>query len=207
MKKVYQKWIHPTQEYVDGVRVILSSYQQWTAMRQRCKPDSNQKRIKSTYLGCTHVDEWYSYDVWMEWAKSQVGFQSKDCFGNVWDLDKDLILSGNKLYSPFTCCFLPREINTFLVLKQNQRGAFPLGVDYSKRSKRFRARIRHRGKEETLGYFDSPELAAEAYVTAKVERAKYLADKYEGQLDIRASMALRSLNKEALEAISSKTPL
>ena len=42
-----------------------------------------------------------------------------------------------------------------------------LGVDLDKKSNRYRASIRHNGKNRTLGRFKTPEEAHEAYVKAK----------------------------------------
>ena len=36
-------------------------------------------------------------------------------------LDKDILVRGNKLYSPDTCLFVPQEINNLLTV-QNKRG-------------------------------------------------------------------------------------
>ena len=40
-------------------------------------------------------------------------------------LDKDLLVCNNKVYSPETCVFVPREINQFLTKSNNSRGKYP----------------------------------------------------------------------------------
>lgn len=32
-----------------------------------------------------------------------------------WHLDKDILLKGNKVYSPETCAFVPAKINSLLI--------------------------------------------------------------------------------------------
>lgn len=36
-------------------------------------------------------------------------------------LDKDILIKGNKVYSPETCCFVPYEINTLVTNRKNGR--------------------------------------------------------------------------------------
>ena len=45
-----------------------------------------------------------------------------------WELDKDILVKGNKIYSPDTCCFVPKEVNTVFTKRQSKRGDYPIGV-------------------------------------------------------------------------------
>ena len=37
------------------------------------------------------------------------------------EIDKDLLYEGNKIYSPETCCLIPKEINTTLNSKRHDK--------------------------------------------------------------------------------------
>ena len=43
-------------------------------------------------------------------------------------LDKDLILFGNKIYSPETCIFVPPRVNSFFHVKSENLRGLPHGV-------------------------------------------------------------------------------
>lgn len=103
-------------------------------------------------------------------------------------LDKDLLLDGNKLYSPETCIFISKEVNSFLTDKKSNVGEHPLGVTYHTRFKKFTAQVwETNGQRKHLGYFDTPEAAAETYKAAKWEIAQRLARK---QTDKRVADAI-----------------
>ena len=92
-------------------------------------------------------------------------------------LDKDLILQGNKIYSPKTCLFVTREINLLLNDNKANRGKWPIGVIFHKQVKKFRAQIYINGKSKHIGCHDSPEEAHEAYLKAKYALIKQVAMK------------------------------
>ena len=54
-------------------------------------------------------DEWYNFQNFAEWATQQNGYGIKG-----FEIDKDLLILNNSKYSPETCCYIPREINTRL---------------------------------------------------------------------------------------------
>jgi hypothetical protein len=63
---------------------------------------------------------------------------------------------------------VPRQANNQNIhrpFKTNKTGF--LGVDLEKKSNRYRASIRHNGKNRTLGRFKTPEEAHEVYLAAK----------------------------------------
>jgi len=44
------------------------------------------------------------------------------------EIDKDILVKGNKIYSPETCVFVDRAINLFLTDNGARRGICPIGV-------------------------------------------------------------------------------
>lgn len=110
-----------------------------------------------------------------------------------WSLDKDILVKGNKVYGPKTCCFVPNEINTFFTKRQNDRGKFVIGV-VNKRNNKYISSISINGHIKHLGCFETEEEAFDAYKEAKEGQAKKLADKYKTQLDPRVYEALYNYN-------------
>lgn len=43
-------------------------------------------------------------------------------------MDKDILIKGNKIYSPETCCLVPYAINALFVRQDSSRGDLPIGV-------------------------------------------------------------------------------
>ena len=48
--------------------------------------------------------------------------------GNRWTIDKDILIKGNKIYSPNTCCLVPENVNTLFTKCNAIRGNLPIGV-------------------------------------------------------------------------------
>jgi hypothetical protein len=46
------------------------------------------------------------------------------------ELDKDILVVGNKHYSPDTCVYVPKFVNYCFLTKNGGRGIYPLGVSY-----------------------------------------------------------------------------
>lgn len=76
-----------------------------------------------TYDDCTVDERWHNYQTFAKWHSEQY---SEDG----WQLDKDLLIKGNKIYSPEVCRMVPAEINT--LFKENlPRGTdLPVGISY-----------------------------------------------------------------------------
>lgn len=142
---------------INGVH--LNSYKVWRCMLQRCYDASCQAK-HPTYIGCSVCDEWHLFSVFKEW------YDANSVDG--WQLDKDLLFVGNKVYSPDTCIFVPNRINSLMNNVAASRGEYPIGVCLKKSSGKFGASISSAdGKRVHLGYFSSPEAAHLAWVRAK----------------------------------------
>jgi len=167
---------------INGKRIVVWQcpfYSRWLYMLQRCYSLSFQKR-RPTYIGCSVCDEWLTFSNFKAWMENQ------DWNGK--DLDKDLLVAGNKVYSQETCAFVDNATNSFLGDKKNINGLL-IGVSIFKRDSSYKAQIQNpfTNKNEHIGYF-STELAAHlAWRKRKNELSCQLA---ELQADVRVRQAL-----------------
>lgn len=159
------------------------SYNVWMHLIKRCY----SKNKKGAYKDCTVCDEWKLYSNFKK-------FYDDNCKNDTFHLDKDILVQGNKIYSPNTCLFVPEEVNETITSEWSDNKSLPVGVTMTKLGK-FRARCcdgSKNGKQKHLGVFDTPEEAFEAYKEAKLNRLKKLAEKYvkSGDIDKRVYDAI-----------------
>lgn len=166
------------------------SYSLWKDMLKRCYNLQYQNK-RVSYKDCRVSDTFLSYEKFEDWCGKQVGF-GKDGFR----LDKDILIKGNKVYSPETCCFVPVELNGVLVNKSRARGDYPVGVSLNKSTGKFKARVSYSCHGKHLGVYDTPEEAFFVYKQAKEEYIKSLANKWKDQIDPRVYEALLNYEVE-----------
>ena len=165
--------------------VLTKEYVLWVHMLQRCYSDSSKKK-RPTYEGCEVSDNFKSYEYFYEWCQNQIGFGIQS-----FELDKDLLVKGNKVYSEDTSIFIPAEINLLLTKRTASRGKYLIGVCWHKRGKAFVARVnKGKGKRENLGSFNTELEAFNAYKKAKEFFVKEQANEWKSQIDERAYNAL-----------------
>jgi len=167
---------------VGGKRI--REYDLWTSMLKRCF-DEKCKQKHPTYQGVTCSKDWLSMTKFIEDVSQMRGFGLEG-----WQLDKDILVKGNKLYSKDTCCFVPQEVNSLLIKCDNSRGEYPVGVYFHKASGKFMAQLAINGKVKFLGRFTAPEEAFQAYKTAKEAQIKAVAEKWKHLLDEIVYLAL-----------------
>ena len=173
--------------WVDGKPV--KEYDLWTGMLRRCFSDKCRSK-NLTYKGCNVSDNFLNYSYFYDWCQEQVGFGKVDDKGHIWQLDKDLLLIGNKIYSETTCVFVPQEINSFFTDRGNARGEYPLGVCFHKRVGKFVAKCTVNGKRQHLGCYNTPEEAFAVYKPFKENLCKQLALKWQSEIDERLFNAM-----------------
>ena len=146
--------------------VITKEYDLWHSMLRRCYSDTSKKK-NPTYECCEVSDNFKSYEYFYEWCNKQIGF-GNDGNGNPFQLDKDLLIKGNKVYSENTSVFIPSEINSLLINCTASRGKHLIGVYWSKTANAFVAQVnKGKGKRDYLGYFKTEIEAFNAYKQAK----------------------------------------
>ena len=175
---------------INGKRLVCPYYEVWHSMIGRCYYHKYQER-QPTYKGCSVSPDWISFMNFRKWMMRQ------DWLGK--QLDKDLLVVGNKVYSPSTCVFVDQITNGFTNTNGRSRGEYPLGVRFHKPSGRFEARCGNpfTKKVEHLGYFTCPNEAHLAWKARKHELANQLADL---QTDERVANALRTRYTESFLA-------
>lgn len=136
-------------------------YELWCSMLKRCYTERELLKFP-TYRGCSVSSNFLNYQYFAGWCNGQKDFGLKG-----WQLDKDILIKDNKIYSENTCCFVPVELNLIIVSSKINRGLCPIGVSYHKKSKVFHARYQIKGKKVHVGTFKDSGDAFQAYKSAK----------------------------------------
>lgn len=87
--------------------------QLWENLKQRsCEMGKGYlTNRQQSYAESTCCDEWKDYSVFYEWFEEQ---KASGRFQEGWELDKEVLKSGNKHYCPEYCCFIPKALNCIL---------------------------------------------------------------------------------------------
>ena len=163
----------------DGTRKKTREYMLYQNMKSRCSDKYKQGRL--TYADCTVSDKFKDFQYFANWCNRQIGFLLKDSDGRFFQLDKDILYKGNKLYSEDTCVFVPKDINVFFAKADSIRGSLPIGVRHKNSTiNPYGAEVTNPflGGLEYLGLFPTKETAFEAYKQRKHEIAVMLANKH-----------------------------
>ena len=156
---------------VDYVACKTNAYVVWCEMLKRCYSEKYHKK-KPTYKGCSVCEEWLLFSNFKRW------FDENYVDGYV--LDKDILVKGNKVYSPDTCCFVPKGLNSLLTNRKNHRGKYPVGV-FKNNCGVFLAILSVNGKQRTVARCKSQEEAFYAYKQAKEKHIQEVAIEYYSQ--------------------------
>ena len=173
----------------------IPEYKMWSRMLERSLSEK-WKACHPTYKDVSVDPRWYSMSTFISDVSTLIGYE--EAINDSWHLDKDLLVKGNRTYSKDTCCFIPIEINSLMVMHRSSRGAHPCGVHFRKRyTKRpYCAVISRGGAYKTLGYFATAEEAFYVYKEAKEAYIKEVANKWKDQIDPRAYNALMNYQVE-----------
>ena len=160
---IYKKAINdaPYQTIItlNGVKYSCPYFTRWRNMLDRCYSPSWLKK-HPTYVGCTVYPAWHSFMEFKKWMMTQ-NWEGKQ-------LDKDLLSLGNKRYSPDTCLFVSRQVNSLFNERENAQGELPVGI-YGRKGKYEVGVSYGGGKRSWVGSYNSILEAIDAYVTAKMK--------------------------------------
>jgi hypothetical protein len=105
-------------------RKMTKAYSTWTGMIQRCYDPYFINYNKPTYKDCFVCEEWANYQNFAQWFEENY----YEVPGEKMQLDKDILIKNNKIYSPDTCVFVPQRINSLFIKANKARGDLPIGL-------------------------------------------------------------------------------
>lgn len=159
-------------------------YSTWCNMLQRCYDEKLHKK-RPTYKDCKVDENWHNFQNFGSWDKDNF-YQIE---GEVMCLDKDILVKHNKIYSPETCIYVPKTINSLFVKRDNDRGESIIGTSPYKNDKH-RASCSlinpetGKSKRKHLGYYDTELEAFEVYKYYKEKNIKQVADYYKDLIPV-----------------------
>jgi hypothetical protein len=164
-------------------------YEVWSGLIKRgYSPKVKEKQ--PTYKDVTVCEEWHNFQNFAKWFEENYNPEIMQD----WDLDKDILLKGNKVYSPETCAFVPPVVNTLFVKRGNKRGCLPIGV--RKIDNCYVVRLNKHNESYYLGSFKTSEEAFNVYKVAKEEYIKEVAEKWKGIISDKVYQALYNYKVE-----------
>ena len=114
--------------------------------------------------------------------------------GETMNLEKDILVKGNRIYSPNTCVFAPRTINSLFLKNNIKRGELPIGVNMI--GNKYEAHMTRKNKSYHIAMSDTIEGAFNAYKEAKEKEIKRVADEYKGKIPQKLYDAMYSYQVE-----------
>lgn len=162
--------------------IHTKEYVLWKNMLYRCYSEKALTTDPS-YKSCRVHKRWLNFQNFAADINEIIGFKNKD-----WQLDKDILLQGNTVYSRKRCCFVPQEINKLLNSNASNRGTLPMGVTRSR--KKFQARLKLDSVKTHIGIYDTPTEAYEAYIKQKQKYIRRVAKRFKKELEPKVYKAL-----------------
>lgn len=158
------------QTLIDGKET--KAYKAWRNMMSRCYCEAAIKH-RHTYEDCIVSEEFHCFQDFAKWYYSNMwGSDIK------YQVDKDILVKGNKIYSPETCVLVDNKLNNILSKSNINNGEYPIGVTFAKRLNAYTPQLKIDGKSQYLGIYDNPIDAFYKYKEAKEQYIKRVADEY-----------------------------
>ena len=145
-------------------------------MLRRCY-DPYEINREPVYIDCYVCDEWLCFQNFAEWFYNNY----YEIEGQRMHLDKDILIKGNKIYSPNTCIIVPERINKLFIRKERKKDKnLPIGVFYYNNNGLMAKISKTRKNKEIVGVFplDKPFQAFTCYKENKENYIKQVADEY-----------------------------
>ena len=167
-----------------NTKKATDQYKTWFSMMNRSYSSKYHEK-QPTYKDVTVSEEWHNFQNFAKWYDENFYKTGEDRMC----LDKDILIKGNKIYSPSTCLFVPQNINKLFTKRGRERGELPIGV--YKRKGKYRADCSDgNGNKINIGEFNNYLEAFEAYKQYKETLIKQIAERYKDEIPEKLYKAL-----------------
>lgn len=157
--------------------VIETRYNDWRNMLGRCY--SEDEREYDVYHHCKVDERWHNYQNFSQWfEENKYPIENERL-----QVDKDILIPCNTIYSPETCLLVPNRINALFINKPNKRG-LPNGI--TKVGLKYSAKYNNLN----LGTYYTVEEAFDVYAKAKKDNIIRFAFEYKNILPAKVFDAL-----------------
>ena len=150
--------------------IKTKAYDAWYQMLRRCYDEKLQNK-KPTYKGCTVDETWHNFQAFAEWYENNY----YEIPNETMQLDKDILLKGNKVYGPNTCIIVPNSINS---LFKHKKGNIDLPKGVSKIGKKYRGSYYCNDMKINGPTVETIEEAFDFYKQGIESRIKQIANMY-----------------------------
>lgn len=168
---------YATQPFINEEQSICPVYRTWLGMLKRTNSKQYQEQ-RPTYKDIAVCNEWLLFSNFRKWfIENHV---------DDYQLDKDLLFVGNKIYSPETCIYVPSWLNSFVLARNSSRGKYKIGVCWNEQQGKFVARCSNpiTKKQRHVGCYDDEIEAYNAWLARKLEIALELKSEMDA-IDLR----------------------
>lgn len=143
------------------------SYISWSSMLTRCYSTN----VLKNYENCKVCEDWLNYQNFAKWYEENFPYFIQD---TKFELDKDLLQEGvfNKIYSPNTCLFLPKNVNKLISNKYENNTSGHVGVSFNKKDNMWMAY----SKGKHFGSFKTKEECEAVVRKTKIEQDESVKD-------------------------------
>lgn len=168
-------------------------YDTWMNRLSDCYNIKNINK-KPRYKDCEVCKEWHNFQVFADWWEEN--FYEID--GEQMELDKDILIKNNKIYSPNTCVIVPHRINSLFVKSNSKRGILPIGVIKHKEKYVSQIQMSNQGSHKCLhlGTFNTPHEAFLMYKINKELLIQGVANEYKTKIPSKLYNALMNYKVE-----------
>ena len=158
-------------------------YHKWHSMLKRCYSGKD-----TAYAEVVVCSQWHNFQNFAEWFYNQTGH---DKVG--WELDKDILIKGNREYGPDACCLVPTTLNGLIIdPHRNKREDQQRGQKTSSGAlKPYRVVVSLRDAYQVFGEFATKEEAFSVYKIVKQAEINKRLNEFTDELDPRVVKALQ----------------